>query len=668
MNSVAENAPEDSSVFHDPPETNIHAVLPEPGYRIHTLYKLMAEMLVMAEMQNVYKETTGRTVSDRCHILLTRRNLGPFTQGIYERFLTFPDTQSPVKPVQNWLIQSFRDLNDARKTLLRLSCEAVEPVITSVDEMKSFIKFQFAGAVSEYILIGLPEENINYPADYDLLRRSLDRIYKTLPILNVMAKFRLSIVDRIVLYFGAQNLQSLNQAQFWDQFETVEKLLEFIDESPEPLAQPRDHPGASDVHRCLLTTLIKCLTPRFKKKYNLEKRSLDVFELMNILRGLYIHEAHTKSSRKVIKPTQSVATNLSDLGVGRHGVKQQVSTAKRRRSLEDEEKEEEKKKKKKEEEEEEQKKKIKEEDYLEENRPSLDEVYHNEDMLEGKKPSVQSSSRKSEDSDGSMAFFDKGKVPERAPKQSLEQTGSSNTTIEQIKNAKQAVTDIIKNNPHWCPLCVSIGHNRDMKLYTHAFEDCPLNEMLAITKTESANPTECLTGRLLQKLREFRRLEANSYRPVYTNGVQSIKEGSNHYNSGIGVWFDDQDPGNEGMPCHAESPLETKLMAIVMALRKLQHRPRLNYEIFNDSVTACDLANGYGLPSHFDSPPREVQRLVDEAMFLKDRLLPKKIRITYANRHSPAKGSHIADDLAHEARLKMKTRILRHKQFFWPWR
>lgn len=685
----------------DIPTHNIHTVALDPYHEIHVLYKLMMEMLVMAEMQKVYEEQTGCVISDRCNILLTKKNLEQFSQGVYEQFLSYPDTQFPVKSVQNWLIQSFRDLNDARKTIARLSCKVVEPVITSADQLETFLAQQFAGLVSEDVKIGLPDESINYQGDYDRMKLALDQTYDALPILVVMEKFssaEFPTIDQIVLYFGAHHLVSLNQARFWDQFGLVESLQEYISESPEPLVESRDHViSSSDVYDGLYAILLKCLSPLFKDKYGLEKRDISVFNLVTVLRGLRSHpESHVTSSRKLFSESHCFSPGsdnrlffkwAQEVGLYQQDFastqQEKFSICKRRRDPEEEE-------------------------VVEGKRPSLDVC--DEDLFEGKRLSVQT--QMDEDLFGEDLFANKNLSPvddlfadkrkspvddlfadknlspdtdlfadkflnndlfsnksqspgpESSPPWTLVESRRPNHPIDQLVAAKRSIANLIASNPEWCPLCTSLGHSSYcMDDFSHPFDSCPLNHMLEIRDCDSMTAGGHLTNHLLYKLRA---LEQNSYLPVYTDGSQTIKGNGLNQDSGVGVWFGDHDQDNEALPCHAKTPLETELMAIILALKRLQRRPPRNYEIFCDSVRACNLANGYGVPSPKDSRYKEIERLVKEAVRLKMVLLPQKVRMTFVKGHAGIRGNTRADNLANEGREKMKYRRLEREEFFWP--
>ena len=113
---------------------------------------------------------------------------------------------------------------------------------------------------------------------------------------------------------------SLNKAQFWNQFETVEKILEYISESPEPLAESPepltespDHViTSSQVHDCFYDTLLQCLSPLFRDKYGLEKRDFPLFDLVTVLRGLRAHDCHVTSSRKLFSESHCFSPGSSD--------------------------------------------------------------------------------------------------------------------------------------------------------------------------------------------------------------------------------------------------------------------------------------------------------------------------------------------------------------------
>lgn len=233
----------------------------------------MIELFVFKFMLAVYNAQTGKSVSDRSHVLLTKDNYRQFVQGLFECFSVFPKT--PMQVIHSWFGQNMNNLESCRGMILRLTCVSVDPVISTADELSQFLKVQFS---SLDFKIGTSEEG----ADFDQLRIVLDQIYSDLPIMYLIEKFQSNqVVDRAVKYFGVENLPSLNAAKFWDLFDTEEELVAYMNECTSLTVQ-RETVTMLQVEECFSSALLDCVTCDFKHEYG----KLPFSELITVLKDL----------------------------------------------------------------------------------------------------------------------------------------------------------------------------------------------------------------------------------------------------------------------------------------------------------------------------------------------------------------------------------------------
>lgn len=258
---------------------------------LYGVYRVMIELFVFKFMLEVFEAQTGKSVMHRCHVLLTKDNYKRFVLGLYQHLCVFPKTTSPIHAITHWFLVNLHSLQSCRLTLLRLTCVAVEPVVSTYSELEQFVSVQCSRLNMK---ITTPQDRIKYCLR---LKHVLDTLYDTLPILVLIDKFKSNgVIDRAVTYFGVHHLPSLNEANFWDLFGTAEDLEKYLDESPKPLVTHGDSVKVCQVQEVLKSALLDFLRPAFKEKYV----NCCVSELLSTLKNL-----------KVVKTLQALP--LSDL-------------------------------------------------------------------------------------------------------------------------------------------------------------------------------------------------------------------------------------------------------------------------------------------------------------------------------------------------------------------
>lgn len=198
--------------------------------------------------------------------LATTKNLEAYAQAVYEKLWSIDNsTQIEFIDMAAYVYRHFNTLGDARKLIQSMTIKENKINLKSLNELREMVEGSFP-----QVIIGEPILDKHAGSKRDTLFESLASLYSKVPIYELLERygFRNEIgINAAIEYFGPENVISLTQEKFWDNFSTMEELSDYIDEDPNQLGKASDLTAimnAYDSHTEMFKGLMKCLDPKLR--------------------------------------------------------------------------------------------------------------------------------------------------------------------------------------------------------------------------------------------------------------------------------------------------------------------------------------------------------------------------------------------------------------------
>ncbi|KAG5359521.1 hypothetical protein CJU90_5344 [Yarrowia sp. C11] len=268
---------------------------------------------IKGEMMDVYKQVMEKAPlhnDPRNMLIRTGPRFTELRNAVFLR-MKFMTSSIVIKEPQwrSWIAAKFSDIHSARKTLLNMFTRCL------IDKKDGSVSKPKISKYFENVKIGVEDRSYGTNQFYDHFKRRLDSISMYYPIIQLIEKYDCNDddnYDKVTRYFGPESLIPLTRAKFWDNFKTMEELIEYIDEAPDQICPYDDEMmiehSALNVKMDLFAALLKIQTDALLKKFGYLKykreggcpNHLRLGRYLKDLRKLYNEDDITISYRRAI--------------------------------------------------------------------------------------------------------------------------------------------------------------------------------------------------------------------------------------------------------------------------------------------------------------------------------------------------------------------------------
>ncbi|KAG5356578.1 hypothetical protein CJU90_1920 [Yarrowia sp. C11] len=272
---------------------------------------------IKGEMLDVYKEIMGKPPlnGDPRNILIRKDfTFKKLRNAVFKRMKKMSSGTNIEEPQwRSWIYSRFYDVQSARKTLMDMYFKSNAKKEGNMTRQKMVKLF-------DGIKIGYANRKYGTNSNYEAFRRSLDQAGIYFPIIAVIEFYRSdddAKYDKIMTYFGFENIVKLTNAKFWKNFKTIDRLIKYIDEAPDTIGPYDDdvplEQQTANVKDELLVTLMKVQTDElihyfgYKEDKNRKMcpENFGLGDYLQELRGLVGHKSNMEVTRRFVTNTRA---------------------------------------------------------------------------------------------------------------------------------------------------------------------------------------------------------------------------------------------------------------------------------------------------------------------------------------------------------------------------
>lgn len=240
---------------------------PSVGLDLSTTQNI--DFLLKAQLPAVFAKVLKKEITSDTNLIIEKRHFEALRQQLWLMCLSL-NASVPIseKHFHAWMSVCFDNLRLARKTVLNMTVEKDTKRHRNLEELKQSIGRCFHR--------DLWIDWNSGTRDCGLLKASCKNMLEVCSVFPLLEKFRSDAsheqITRVIRYFGAQYLPGLNMANYWDNWTSIQQLLEYIEEAPGALYSMDAHeqtlalcPTQAEVFA--FDAILDCLSPTQRKDW-----------------------------------------------------------------------------------------------------------------------------------------------------------------------------------------------------------------------------------------------------------------------------------------------------------------------------------------------------------------------------------------------------------------